>query len=54
MLLVVEKGIRGGICNATHWCVNKYMKDYGKTKNPHIITIWTKIGNISEVAFRPF
>ena len=23
MLLMVEKGIRGGICNATHWCVNK-------------------------------
>ena len=33
MLLVVEKGIRGGICQATHRYArsnNKYMKNYEK------------------------
>ena len=33
MLLMVEKGIRGGICHATHRYAkanNKYMKDYNK------------------------
>ena len=33
MLLMVEKGIRGGICNAVHQYTkdnNKYMKDYDK------------------------
>ena len=33
MLLMVEKGIRGGICNAIHQYVkanNKYMKNYDK------------------------
>ena len=33
MLLVVEKGIRGGICHAMHRYAkanNKYMKDYNK------------------------
>ena len=31
MLLMVEKGIRGGICHAIHRCAkanNKYMKNY--------------------------
>ena len=31
MLLMIEKGTRGGICHAIHWYVkgnNKYMKDY--------------------------
>ena len=35
MLLMVEKGIRGGICHATnHYAKanNKYMKDYDKNK----------------------
>ena len=35
MLLMVEKGIRGGICNTIHQYVkanNKYMKDYDKYK----------------------
>ena len=35
MLLIVEKGIRGGICHAIHRYTkanNKYMKDYDKTK----------------------
>ena len=33
MLLMVEKGIRGGICRATHRFAkknNKYMKNYDK------------------------
>ena len=33
MLLMVEKGIRGGICQAIHRCAkinNKYMKNYNK------------------------
>ena len=35
MLLMVEKGIRGGICHAIHPYAkvnNKYMKDYDKNK----------------------
>ena len=40
MLLMVEKGIRGGICHAIHRYGkpnNKYMKIYGKSKkSPYI------------------
>ena len=35
MLLMVEKGIRGGICHAIHWYAkvnNRYTKDYDKNK----------------------
>ena len=35
MLLMVEKGIRGGICHAIHWYAkanNKYMEDSDKNK----------------------
>ena len=35
MLLMVEKGIRGGICHSFYQYVkanNKYVKDYGKNK----------------------
>ena len=35
MLLMVEKGIRGVICDAIHRyakATNKYMKDYDKNK----------------------
>ena len=32
VLLIVGKGIRGGICHTIHWYVkaNKYMKNYVK------------------------
>ena len=42
MLLMVEKVIRGGICHAIHRYAkanDKYMKNYDKTKNPHIFNI---------------
>ena len=35
MLLMVEEGIRGGICHAIHHyvkAINKYIKDYDKNK----------------------
>ena len=42
LLLMVEKGIRGGICHAIHRYAkanNKYMKNYNKNKNHHIFNI---------------
>ena len=35
-LLMVEKGITGGICLSTYWsakAINKYMKDHDKKKD---------------------
>ena len=43
MLLMVEKGIRGGICTAVHWYAkanNKYMKDYDKNKESSCLNYW--------------
>ena len=43
MLLMVEKGIRGGICTAVHWYAkanNKYMKDYDKNKESSYLDYW--------------
>ena len=40
MLLMVKKEIRGGICHAIQRYAkgnNKYMKDYDKSKNHHIL-----------------
>ena len=42
-LLMVEKGIRGRICNAIHWyekANNKYMKDYDKNKELPYLNYW--------------
>ena len=42
MLLMVEQGIRGGICHAIHRYTkanNKYMKIYNKKKNHQILNI---------------
>ena len=42
MLLMLEKGIRGGICYSIYRYAkanNKYMKDYDKRKNHHIFNI---------------
>ena len=39
MLLMVEKGMRGGICNTLHQYMkanSKYIKDYDEKKNHHI------------------
>ena len=44
MLLIVEKGISRGICHAIHRYAkanNKYMNDYDKKKNRHILNIGT-------------
>ena len=43
MLLIVEKGIRGGICHSIHWCAKankKYMKDYNKNKESQHLKYW--------------
>ena len=42
MLLMVEKGIRGGICHAIYWYAKvnkKYMKDYEKNVNFSIFNL---------------
>ena len=43
MLLMVEKGIRGGICHSIdHYTKanNKYMKDYGKNGGLSYLPYW--------------
>ena len=43
VLLMVEKGIRGGISHAIHQyekADNKYMKEYGKHKEPSYLKYW--------------
>ena len=43
MLLMVEKGIRGGICHVIHRYVkanNKYMKDLDNSKESSYLTSW--------------
>ena len=43
ILLMVEKGIRGGICHAIHRYTetnNKYMEDYDKNKESSYLIYW--------------
>ena len=43
MLLMVEKGIRGGICHSISWhskAGNKYIKNYDKNKEMSYIQYW--------------
>ena len=43
MLLMVEKGIRGGICHAKYQYAkanNKSMKDYDKNKESSYLKYW--------------
>ena len=45
MLIMVEKGIRGGICYAIHGHAkanNKYMKNYDKNKDSSYIKYWNE------------
>ena len=46
MLLMVQKGIRGGICNTIHQYAkanNKYMKDHDKNKESSYLRYWDVI-----------
>ena len=43
MLLLIEKGIRGGICHAIYRYLkakNKYMQDYDKSNEPSYLKYW--------------
>ena len=43
MFLIVEKGIRRGICHSIYWYVkanNKYMKNYDKSKKSLYLQYW--------------
>ena len=43
MLLMIEKGIRGGICHSIYGYAkanSKYMKDYDKNKESPYIQYW--------------
>ena len=51
ILLMVEKGIRGGICHAIHSyakTINNYMKNYDKNKE------FVLMGNVSKIACKWF
>ena len=61
MILMVEKGIGGGICNSLHWYTkanNKYMSDYDENKESSYINYWDMNHlygwaiNISEANYR--
>ena len=43
MVIMVGKGIRGGICHSIYWyekTSNKYMKDCGKNKESSYLQYW--------------
>ena len=49
MLLMVEKGIKGGTCHSVHQYPksnNKYMKDYDKNKQSSHLKFWD-LNNLS-------
>ena len=51
MLLIVEKGIRGGICYAVERYAktyNKYMKDYDKSKESSYVKYWD-VNNLYDI-----
>ena len=56
MLLIAEKGIRGGICHVIHWHAtanNKYNKEYNKDNEfKYKQSIW--MSNISKITCRWF
>ena len=63
MLLLVEKGIRGGVCNSVHQYAkanNKYMKDYDKNKESSYINYqginnlygWAMFQNLPKFNFK--
>ena len=46
MLVIVEKGIRGGIFHASHQyvkAINKYMKNYDRNKESSYLRFWDEI-----------
>ena len=52
MLLIVEKGIRGGVCLAIH----QYAKDFDKNKKSPYLKYWD-INNLygwAKIAYRQF
>ena len=52
MLLMAEKRIRGGICNAIYWyakAINKYMNDYDENKESSYINYW-EVNNFYSLA----
>ena len=40
MLLMVEKGIRGGACHASLHTLKKYLKNYEKNNEPSYLKYW--------------
>ena len=49
MLLMIEKGIRGGICHCIYWYAkanNKYMKDYNDKNNESSYLNYWNINNL--------
>ena len=51
MLLMVEKGIRGGLCYSVYRCINdsnKYI-DYDKNKDPSYLRYWG-VNNLCDCA----
>ena len=57
MLLMVEKGIRGGFCQSIKRYTktsNKYMKDYDKNKESSYLKYWdvNKLCNVTKICYK--